>query len=204
MNLPSKAVAAALVAASLASISTPADAQWGWRRGWGGIGFGLAAGAIIGGAIAASSYNYGYYGYPYRRAYYYGGYPAYAYYPDYVATATPPTATARATTATPTRRRTMGPAIRGPASTRGVPTGAGSFCAAPRAFSRHDARTTDAVLATISAGALMPTPKELRLQAAECLKLADESKDVYVKDAHIRDARLAERARDLDKRPSSH
>jgi hypothetical protein len=83
MNLPSKAVAAALVAASLASISTPADAQWGWRRGWGGVGFGLAAGAIIGGAIAASSYNYGYYGYPYRRAYYYGGHPAYAYQPDY-------------------------------------------------------------------------------------------------------------------------
>ena len=71
MNLPSKAVAAALVAASLATVATPADAQWGWRRGW---GFGLAAGAIIGGAIAASSY--GYYGYPY-------GYRAYAYYPAY-------------------------------------------------------------------------------------------------------------------------
>ena len=85
MNLPTKAVAAALVAASFASISTPADAQWGWRRGWGGVGIGLAAGAIIGGAIAASSYNYGYYGYPYRRAYYYGGYPysGYAYAPAY-------------------------------------------------------------------------------------------------------------------------
>jgi hypothetical protein len=89
MNLPTKAVAAALVAASFATIATPADAQWGWRRGWGGVGIGLAAGAIIGGAIAASSYNYGYYGYPYRQAYYggygyggYGGYaPTYAYYP---------------------------------------------------------------------------------------------------------------------------
>ena len=40
------------------------------------MGLGLAAGALIGGAIAASSYGYGY-GYPY---YGYGyGYPAYGY-----------------------------------------------------------------------------------------------------------------------------
>ncbi|MGB8632627.1 MAG: hypothetical protein WCD69_25175, partial [Xanthobacteraceae bacterium] len=34
---------------------------WGWRGGgwgWGGAAVGLAAGALIGGAIAASSYGY--------------------------------------------------------------------------------------------------------------------------------------------------
>ena len=48
-----------------------------WRGGgWRGVGFGLAAGALIGGIIAASTYRYGY-GYP---AYSYGyGYPAYSY-----------------------------------------------------------------------------------------------------------------------------
>ena len=83
MNLPTKTLAAALVAASFATVATPADAQWGWRGGWGwgGLGVGLAAGAIIGGAIAASSYNDGYYGYPYRRAYYGSYAPTYAYYP---------------------------------------------------------------------------------------------------------------------------
>jgi hypothetical protein len=56
---------------------------WGWGRGgWGwGLG-GLAAGAIIGGAIAASSAPYGYYG---GGPYYGYGYPppAYGYAPAY-------------------------------------------------------------------------------------------------------------------------
>src|SRR5215831_9639469 len=47
---------------------------WGWGRGW-GLGGGLAAGAIIGGALAAPYYyGGGYYGGPY----YYGGGPYYA------------------------------------------------------------------------------------------------------------------------------
>ena len=55
---------------------------WGWRGGgwrgggWGyrGLGYGLAAGALVGGAIASSAYYGGYGGY-------YGGYgyPAYSY-----------------------------------------------------------------------------------------------------------------------------
>lgn len=43
-----------------------------------GLGLGIAAGAIIGGAIAASAYPY--YGYGYRSAYYGYGYPAYYSY----------------------------------------------------------------------------------------------------------------------------
>lgn len=55
-----------------------------WRGGWGwGLG-GLAAAAIIGGAIASSApYDYGYYGGPYYgygyAPAYYGYGPAYAY-----------------------------------------------------------------------------------------------------------------------------
>ena len=52
---------------------------WGYRGGrfrgggWGyrGLGYGVAAGAIVGGAIARRSYYGGYYG---------GGYPSYSYY----------------------------------------------------------------------------------------------------------------------------
>jgi hypothetical protein len=93
MKVPGKirttVVAAALMAATVPSLSTSAEAAWGWRGGgwhhggwggggwgWGGVGLGLAAGALIGGALAAPYYG-GYYGY---------GYPAYAYgygYPYY-------------------------------------------------------------------------------------------------------------------------
>jgi hypothetical protein len=60
-----------------------------WRGGWGwGLG-GLAAGAIIGGAIASTA-PYGYYGGPYGSSYgygyapyYYGNAPGYAYSPYY-------------------------------------------------------------------------------------------------------------------------
>ena len=88
MNLPSKTLAVALLAATSfagAAAAVPLGAprsqdaaspmvqtvQWrgghrgwggGWGgRGWGGVGAGLAAGAIIGGAVAASQpYGYGY------------------------------------------------------------------------------------------------------------------------------------------------
>jgi hypothetical protein len=77
---------------SLRDASTPVVQTVQWRRrgwGWGGFGVGLATGAIIGGAIAASTYpaySYGYpayggyapaYGYGYAPAYYGGYAPAY-------------------------------------------------------------------------------------------------------------------------------
>jgi hypothetical protein len=116
MNLPSKTLAVALLAATPSWFAGPAGAaplgaplslqdangssvqtvQWrggghrGWGGGWGGghgwwggPGAGFAAGAIIGGAVAASrpwygyDYDYapGYYGYGYDPAYYgYGTY----------------------------------------------------------------------------------------------------------------------------------
>lgn len=95
--LRTTALTAALMTAAVPSLTTPANA-WGWRGGWGwgGVGLGLAAGALIGGAIAASSYGYGYpysgygygypaygYGYGYAPSYGYAGYgygyPAYSY-----------------------------------------------------------------------------------------------------------------------------
>src|SRR5262245_34437686 len=71
--------------AAPSAVETVQWRRWGGWRGWGG---GLAAAAIIGGAIAASRpyYGYGYYGYGYP-AYSYGySYPAYSYgysYPAY-------------------------------------------------------------------------------------------------------------------------
>jgi hypothetical protein len=64
-------MALAAVATLAVSTASPAHA---WRGGWGpGIGLGLLGGAIIGGAIANSTYPYGYYG------------PGYGYYgPGYV------------------------------------------------------------------------------------------------------------------------
>jgi hypothetical protein len=64
-------------ALATAAVSSPAEA----RRGWGpGIGFGLAAGALAAGAIAASQPyyygpGYGYYGPRYHRRVYYGPRP---------------------------------------------------------------------------------------------------------------------------------
>jgi hypothetical protein len=51
----------------------------GWRGGYGyrGLGYGLAAGAIVGGAIARSAYYGGYGGYGYGDYGY--GYPSYSY-----------------------------------------------------------------------------------------------------------------------------
>ena len=77
---------------SMAAVSvTAVGAHGGWGHrggwgggGWGGAGIGLAAGALIGAAIAAPAYGYGYapaYGYGYAPAYGYGyddDSPAYA------------------------------------------------------------------------------------------------------------------------------
>jgi hypothetical protein len=117
MNLPSKTLAAALLAAtpswfagsagaaplaaplSLQDAASPAvqTVQWrggggghrGWGGGhgwWGGPAAGLAAGAIIGGAVAASRPWYGY-NYDYSPTYYsydYNpGYYSYDYNPGY-------------------------------------------------------------------------------------------------------------------------
>jgi hypothetical protein len=74
--------AAATIAVSALAVPTAAEARWGggWGGGWHGGGWGgpgpffggLAAGAIIGGALASPYYYGG--GYP---GYYGGGYPAY-------------------------------------------------------------------------------------------------------------------------------
>ena len=79
MNLRTASLATALLGATaVASLPTSANAQW--RGGWGlgGFGVGLAAGAIIGGALAAPYYSYGY-----APGYSYGYAPAYAYAPAY-------------------------------------------------------------------------------------------------------------------------
>ena len=64
-------VAAAAIAASSIAI-TPAQARW-HHGGWGAPLAGFAAGAIIGGALAAQQ--------PYNDGPYYYGAPAYAYAP---------------------------------------------------------------------------------------------------------------------------
>lgn len=82
-----------LGAAALLTLSS-ADARWvgygGWRHGWGWgyPGWGLApfaAGAVIGGALAAPYYYYPYGPYPYTYYYYYpyAPYPTYNYYYGY-------------------------------------------------------------------------------------------------------------------------
>jgi hypothetical protein len=108
MNMFNRTLTTALIAGAVSSFAGSANAvplgaslalrdaatpmvetvQWR-RRGWGGFGVGLAAGAIVGAALTAPYYRYGYYGYGYP-AYSYGypaysyGYPAYSYgYPAY-------------------------------------------------------------------------------------------------------------------------
>jgi hypothetical protein len=70
-------VAVVAIGASAVAMSTPAAAWWrgGWGWGWGPGPFfgGLAAGAVIGGALAAPYYYGGYYPYPaYGPRPYYG------------------------------------------------------------------------------------------------------------------------------------
>src|SRR5215212_6538857 len=59
------------------------EVRWGggWRGGYRGLGYGLAAGALVGGAIASSAYyGGGYYGDSYAAAPYgYGGGYGYGY-----------------------------------------------------------------------------------------------------------------------------
>jgi hypothetical protein len=99
MKIPCKVLAAAVLAVSAGSFAAPAGAApitaptslqnaaappveaVQWRRDWRGWGPGVVAGAIVGGAIAATQpWNYGYYGGPYD-AYAYD--PGYAYAPAY-------------------------------------------------------------------------------------------------------------------------
>jgi len=94
MRMRTVTLAAALVAASIPSLSTTAQARpfgfhggfghyggGGW--GWGGVGFGLAAGALIAGALSTPAYGYGCpyggYGYGYNCGYGYSYAPAYSY-----------------------------------------------------------------------------------------------------------------------------
>jgi hypothetical protein len=80
-----KILTAVVIAATLGltalATSSPADAWWrggwggwGWRGGWGwGPGpfwGGVAAGAVVGGALAAPYYYRGYYPYGYYGGYY--------------------------------------------------------------------------------------------------------------------------------------
>ena len=62
-----KRILTALLAAGTlagAALATSAPAEAYWRGGWGWCLGGFAAGALIGGALAAPYYNpYGYYGY---------------------------------------------------------------------------------------------------------------------------------------------
>lgn len=80
-------MALALAGASVIAVATPADAAWRGRNVAIGAGVGLAAGALIGGAIAANSAPRAYYG----DSYYYGSpyasygspYASYGYEPSY-------------------------------------------------------------------------------------------------------------------------
>jgi hypothetical protein len=81
MNLRTASLATVL-AAAVSSLPASANAQWRGGWGWGGFGVGLAAGAIIGGALAAPYYSYGYapgYSYGYAPGYSYGYAPGYSY-----------------------------------------------------------------------------------------------------------------------------
>ena len=73
MNLRTASLATVLLAAAVSLLPASANAQRRGGWGWGGFGVGLAAGAIIGGALAAPYYSYGYapgysYGYGYATA----------------------------------------------------------------------------------------------------------------------------------------
>src|SRR5215471_16188087 len=76
MKLRIASLATAAVIATSVPLANSAEAAWRGGWGWGGLGFGLAAGALIGTALAApyyGGYGYGYpgyYGYGYAPAYY--------------------------------------------------------------------------------------------------------------------------------------
>jgi BA14K-like protein len=103
MKMPCKLLAAAALAAgpfaapagaapitaptSLKNAAAPEVEAVQWRRGWRGWAPGVVAGAIVGGAVAATQpWNYGYYGGPYDAYAYDPGYgyaPGYRYAPGY-------------------------------------------------------------------------------------------------------------------------
>ena len=88
MNLRTASLTTALLAAAaVSSLPSSANAQWRGGWGWRGLGVGLAAGAIVGSALAAPYYAYGYatpyYNYGYAPAYNYSYAPGYAYAPGY-------------------------------------------------------------------------------------------------------------------------
>jgi hypothetical protein len=63
-------VAASAIAVAVVASSGAAEARWGGWWGPGPVVGGLVAGAIVGSALAAPRYPYGYYGpYPYRPCY---------------------------------------------------------------------------------------------------------------------------------------
>ena len=70
-----RTLAVLATAAVLGATTMAAPAQAHWRGVGPGLAFGLAAGAITAGALAASSPYY------YGPGYYYGGGPAYGYGP---------------------------------------------------------------------------------------------------------------------------
>lgn len=78
----SLAILATVATVGATMMSAPAEARWGHRGGFGpGLAFGLAAGALTAGAIAATGpYYYGP-GYGYGPGYY--GYYGPAYYGPY-------------------------------------------------------------------------------------------------------------------------
>jgi hypothetical protein len=94
-----KLTPALLVAASLAigtlAVSTPADAQWGWRGGWGGwrggwggwgwrgAGLGVGVGLGLGYGLYGLAGPYYGYGYGYGNPYGYGYTGLYSYAPGY-------------------------------------------------------------------------------------------------------------------------
>lgn len=72
-----RTLAVLATAATLGAMTMAAPAQAHWRGAGPGLAFGLAAGALTAGALAATSPYYGYYG----PDYYYAPGPAYYYSP---------------------------------------------------------------------------------------------------------------------------
>lgn len=73
--MTSRLVAAAVLGAGLLLTAVPAHARYWHHGGWGYGAAGFAAGALLGSALVAPPYFYGYYGPP---AYAYGPGPDYA------------------------------------------------------------------------------------------------------------------------------
>jgi hypothetical protein len=83
--LRSTALTATLMTAAVPLLTNSANAWgWGWRGGgWGWGAPGLAAGPLIGGAVVAPYYGYGYPAYRWGYGTSYGYYTGYGYAPTY-------------------------------------------------------------------------------------------------------------------------